>query len=66
MSVGGYGTKMTGHLKGFLASMNKLVSLELAALHKCLPALGAHVNAGPVRVQVLPHCRVVPGTHNKK
>jgi hypothetical protein len=39
------------------------MSLKLAALDKCLAALCTHVNPGTVRVQVLPHCRVVPGKY---
>jgi hypothetical protein len=33
--------------------------LQLGALDEGLAALGAHVDPGPVRVQVLPHGRVV-------
>lgn len=47
-------------LEGLLARVDELVALELARLDERLPALGADVDAGPVRVQVLPHRRVVP------
>ena len=49
------------HLKGFLSGVDELVALELGALDEGLPALGANVHPGAVRVQVLPHCAVSKG-----
>ena len=47
------------HLERLLACVYQLVPLQLRALHERLAALGAHVHARAVRVQVLPHGRVV-------
>ena len=46
-------------LEGLLARVDQLVPLQLGALDKGLAALGAHVDAGPVGVEVLPHGAVV-------
>jgi len=50
---------LEGALEGFLAGVHQLVALELGALHEGLAALGAHVDARPVGVEVLPHRRIV-------
>lgn len=48
------------HLKWFLPSMDKLMPLELRALHKRLSTLGAHMDPRPMRMQMLPHSSIVP------
>ena len=48
-------------LKWFFSGVYELVALELGALDEGLPALGANVHPGAVRVQVLPHRAVNKG-----
>ena len=48
-------------LKWFFSGVYELVALELGALDEGLPALGANVHPGAVRVQVLPHRAVSKG-----
>lgn len=48
-----------GALERLLTGVHQLVALQFRALDERLAALGAHVHARPVRVQVLAHCAVV-------
>ena len=41
------------HLERLLSSVDKLMSLQLRALHKSLPTLGTHMDTGTVDVEVL-------------
>ncbi len=42
-------------LKGFLARVHELMTLQLGALDEGFTAFGAHVNPRAMRVQVFPH-----------
>ena len=53
------GAESRAYLERLLARVDQLVPLQFGALHERLAALGAHVHTWTVRVQVLPHGRVV-------